>query len=182
MTTSSLLSGITSSLSSTYSVLANAAGTSGVTLETIAKAQTNTSLTTTLNGTFASYIQSNFKTLDKDGDGVLSSSEMSNMTSNMMATGLTQSQLSQLGTASGMSAQTLSEVLEHFADIDTNGDGKVTNSEINAYKLTSAKEKKETEFRNKFATDMSLFYGDENASSEADSSSLLSYKYLSENK
>lgn len=174
---SSLLSGITSGLTGTYSVLANAAGTSGVTLDSIAKAQTNTSLVNTLNGSFASYIQSNFTSLDKDKDGILSSAELSNMTSNMMSTGMTQAQLTQLGTASGMSTETLSQVLEHFAEIDANGDGKVTTGEINAYNLTSAREKKADEFRNKFCSDMSIMYSDD-SSSNAESSSLLAYKYL----
>lgn len=174
----SLLSGITTGLTGTYSVLANSAGTNGVTLQSILTSRSDSSLATSLNSTFASYIQTNFSSLDKDSDGILSSTELSSATSMMAASGMTQAQLTQLGTASGMSTETLQQVLDHFSEIDVNGDGKVTSAEINGYNLTSAKEKKETEFRNKFATDMSIMYADENASSAADSSSLLSYKYL----
>lgn len=174
---SSLINGITSGLTSTYSVIANSAGTSGVTLDSILAARSNSNLSTTLNQSFASYLQTNFSTLDKDKDGILSASELSNTTNMMNTTGMTQAQLTQLGLLSGLSTEALQEVLAHFSDIDTNGDGKVTTAEINAYNLTSAKEKKETEFRNKFASNMSVYYGEE-TSSTPDSSSLLSYRYL----
>lgn len=173
---SSLFTGITSGLTSTYSLLANAS-TSGVTLSSISTALTNPNLVASLNPTFASYIQTNFSSIDTNGDGVLNASELSNMTSNMMSQGLTQSQLSQLGTASGMSNETLSQVLDHFNDIDSNHDGKVSSAEVQAYKLKSAEETKKTEFANRAATNMSVFYGDDNASVN-DSSSLLSYKYM----
>lgn len=176
---SSLFAGITSGLTSTYSILANASS-NGVTLESIAKTRSNSAYANTLNPTFASYIQTNFSSLDADKDGILSAAELSNMTSKMTSMGLTAAQLTQLGAASGLSGETLNQVLEHFADIDTNGDGKVTSSEISAYKLTSAMENKKTEFRNKAASDMSVFYGDSDSSS-ANSSSLLSYKYMNAN-
>jgi len=173
---SSLFSGITSGLTSTYSILANAS-TSGVTLSSIASARANTTLASTLNPTFASYIQTNFASLDKDGSGVLSATEVSNLTNQMNTQGMTRSQLAQLGAASGMTGDALSQVLDHFSDIDANHDGKVTSAEISSYKITSAAEKKKTEFRNQAATNMSMFYGSED-SSAADSSSLLDFKYM----
>lgn len=160
---SGIFSAITSGLSSTYSILANASGTNGVTLESIAKARTNTSLNAQLNPTFASYIQTNFSTLDTDRDGILSSTELSNVTNKMAQTGLTASQLSQLGAASGLSAQTLEQVLEHFSEIDANGDGKVTSAEVSAFKIKSAGDQKKLEFANRAASDQSVFYGDDNA-------------------
>ena len=172
---SSLFTGITSGLSSTYSILANAS-TSGVTLSSIASARSNTTLASSLNPTFASYIQTNFSSLDKDGNGILSSTEISNMTTQMNTQGMTRSQLSQLGAASGLSGDMLSQVLDHFSDIDANHDGKVTSAEISSFKITSAEEKKKTEFRNKAAADQSVFYGDD--SSTADSTSLLDFKYM----
>lgn len=174
--TSSLFSGITAGLSSTYSILANASA-GKITLSSIAAAQSNPSYAASINPTFASYIQTNFSSLDTDHDGVLSASELSNLTGRIMATGLTSAQLSQLGTASGLSSNELGQVLEHFASIDTNGDGKVTASEIQAYKLKSAMDKKKTEFANRAAANQSVFYGDDNASSATDASSMLSFKY-----
>lgn len=173
---SSLFAGITSGLTSTYSILANAAGGSGITLSSIASAQSNSAYATTLNPTFASYIQTNFASLDTNHDGILSSAELSAMTNKIAATGLTAAQLSQLGPASGLSGDALSQVLEHFADIDTNGDGKVTSAEIQGYKLKSAMDNKKTEFANKAAANQSVFYGDDNASSAPDSSSLVAFK------
>ena len=102
---------------------------------------------------------------------------MSNASNLMLTSRMTQAQLTQLGLASGLSGDALQQVLAHFSDIDANGDGKVTTAEINAYNLTSAKEKKDAEFRNRAASDMSIYYGGE-TSSKADSSSMLSYKYL----
>lgn len=173
----SLFSGIYSGLTSTYSLISSQYS-GEVTLSNIASAMTNTSNATTLNQNFASYLQSNFSTLDTDKDGKLSSTEFSTATNKIYSQGLTQYQLSQLGTASGMSTETLSEVLEHFAEVDANGDGKVTTSEITSYKIKSQEEKKKTEFANQAASNMSVFYGSDDASSSsAQASSLLDYKY-----
>lgn len=176
MGSSSLFSGITSGLTGTYSILANASG-GNVTATNISSAMSNATYASSLNSGFASYILSNFTTLDADGNGTLTSAELCNLTNTISATGLTSTQLTQLGTASGLSNQTLEQVLQHFAEIDTNGDGKVTSAEISSYRLTSAMDKKKTEFANKAAANQSTFYGDENASSSADSSSMLSFKY-----
>lgn len=174
----SLFTGIYSGLTNTYSQISGEYA-DGVTLANIADARTNSKLTSLLNQTFASYIQTNFESLDTDKDGILGSSELSNLTNMISAQGLTAAQLTQLGTASGLSNSALEQVLQHFNDIDANKDGKVTTAEISSYNITSAAEKKKTEFRNKAASNMSVFYGDSD-SSAADSSSLLSYKYLSE--
>lgn len=176
----SIFTGIYSGLTNTYALIANQYGANGgVTLDNINAARTNTSLNTSLNQTFASYIQTNFSNLDKDGDGVISSSELSNLTNVITNQGLTQAQLAQLGTATGLSNDTLASVLEHFNDIDVNKDGKVTTSEISAYNITSKAEKKKMEYANRSASNMSVFYGDD-TSSKADSSSMVDYKYLSE--
>lgn len=176
---SALITGISSGLINTFGVLANASP-NGVTLSSISSARSNTALAATLNPTFASYIQTNFSSLDKNGDGIISASELTTITNQISKQGLTRSQLTQLGTASGMSNQSLEQVLEHFNDIDANHDGKVTTAEISAYTIKSAEDKKKTEFANKAATNMSVFYGSED-SSAADSSSLLDYKRMDNN-
>lgn len=172
----SLFSGVTSGLTNAYSILATASSGS-VTATNIASAMSNSQYASSLSPGFASYILSNFSSLDKDGDGVISAAEMNNVTTSMNATGLTAAQLSQLGSASGLSGQTLEQVLAHFADIDTNGDGKVTSAEIQSYKLKSEMDKKKTEFANKAAATQSVFYGDEDAASKTDASSMLDFKY-----
>ena len=177
---SSLFSGITSGLTNTYSILANASS-NGVTEKSIASTMNNSAYASKLNSTFSSYILSNFSSLDKNKDGTLNQVEMSKLNNMISTTGLTSTQLSQLGAASGLSTETLNQVLSHFADIDANHDGKVTSREISAYNITSAEQKKKTEFSNRAATNMSVFYGNDD-SSAADSSSLLDYKYNSNNK
>lgn len=176
---SSLFTGINVGLTNAYAMMAQVYGASGINQTNIASAMTNPNIATRLNPTFASYMQSNFSTLDTNHDGTLSSAELTNLTNMISSTGLTQAQLAQLGPASGLSTNTLSQVLDHFADIDTNHDGRVTPAEISAYTLKSAEEKKKTEFANKAAANMSVFYGDEEGSSNIiNSPSLLSFKYM----
>ena len=69
----------------------------------------------------------------------------------------------------------MENILEHFDEMDTNHDGKITSEEISAYSLNAARQEKEDEFNNRRATDMSVFYGNDDSSS--DSYSILSYKY-----
>lgn len=171
-----MFEGITAGLTNTYSVLAQASQ-GKITLSSIAAAQSNSNFANQINPTFASYIQTNFANLDSNHDGILGPTEINKLTTSINTTGLTATQLSQLGTASGISANDLSQVLEHFADIDANHDGKVTAAEISSYKLRSAEDKEKTILRNKMATDMSVYYADENKSSDPDASSLLAYKY-----
>jgi len=172
----SLFSGITSGLTSTYSILARASA-GDLTPSSISAAMSNSTYAQSLNPAFSSYILSNFSTLDTNKDGKLGSAELANLTHSIAATGLTAQQLTQLGAASGLSGQTLEQVLQHFTDIDKNGDGKVTAAEITAYKLNSVMEKEKTEFRNKAAANQSIFYGDDTAISNNDSSSMLAFKY-----
>ncbi|MBR1754093.1 EF-hand domain-containing protein [bacterium] len=172
----SIISGVSNGLLNTYSQLANIAGSGGVTLSSINKARTNSENASTLNQSFASYIETNFTNLDKNHDGKISPDEMQSMSSMLNTGGLTSAQLTQLGTATGLSQDTISQVLAHFADIDKNHDGKVTSAEINSYNAESSKMKLADEFRMKAASDMSMFYGSE--SSDTSTKSLMSFKYL----
>ena len=72
----------------------------------------------------------------------------------------------------------MTEILEHFDEIDTNGDGKITDAEISAFTVNSAKQEKMDEFRMKAASNMSTFYGSD-SSDTSDTYSILSYKYKS---
>lgn len=171
------LSGIYAGLNSTYAYLASQYK-DGLTVENIAEARTKQENLANLNQTFASYLQSNFSVLDKDGDGVISPAEATSSLSQMSAGGLTKAQLTQLQAsgATGVSDKDYAFILENFESIDANGDGKVTDAEISAYKMNAARMEKEDEMRDKFATDMSVFYGSESSSSSG-AYSILSYKY-----
>lgn len=171
-----ILSGIASGLVNTYSYLASQYP-NGLTLENIAEARGKNTNFNVVNQSFASYLQTNFTNIDKNGDGIITEDEMNNL-SNMISTqGLTKTELTQLyaSGASGLSESTISKILEHFDEMDTNHDGRITSAEISAYDKNCARMEVEDEFNNRRATDMSVFYGNE--SSSTDTYSLLSYKY-----
>ncbi len=173
-----ILSGIYSGINSTYSLLASQYP-NGLTLENITEAKSKTSNTNVLNQSFASYLQTNFANIDKDGDGIISSDEMDNLSNTLSTQGLTKQELTQLyaSGSSGLSESTMTKILEHFDEMDTNHDGRITSAEISAYDVNCARMEVEDEFNNRRATDMSVFYGD--SSTSADTYSLLSYKYKS---
>lgn len=173
-----ILSGIYSGLSSTYSLLASQYP-NGLTLENISEARTKTSNTIVLNQSFASYLQTNFSSIDKNGDGIITSEEMNNLSNTLSTQGLTKEELTQLyaSGSSGLSDSTMTKILEHFDEMDTNHDGRITSAEISAYDVNCARMEVEDDFNNRKATDMSVFYGDSSAST--DTYSLLSYKYKS---
>lgn len=153
------LSGIYAGLNSTYAYLASQYK-DGLTLENIAEARTNTDNLMNLNQTFASYLQTNFSALDADGDGVISASEANNTISQMSASGLTKAQLTQLQ-ASGASGF-LVRIFVYFGELcamDSNGDGRITDSEIAAYKLKAAKWRKKMKWRIKQRQICQLFTG-----------------------
>lgn len=173
-----ILSGIYSGLSSTYSLLASQYP-NGLTLENISEARTKTSNTNVLNQSFASYLQTNFSSIDKNGDGIITSEEMNNLSNTLSTQGLTKEELTQLyaSGSSGLSDSTMTKILEHFDEMDTNHDGRITSAEISAYDVNCARMEVEDDFNNRKATDMSVFYGDSSASTAT--YSLLSYKYKS---
>ena len=173
-----ILSGIYSGLSSTYSLLASQYP-NGLKLENISEARTKTSNTNVLNQSFASYLQTNFSSIDKNGDGIITSEEMNNLSNTLSTQGLTKEELTQLyaSGSSGLSDSTMTKILEHFDEMDTNHDGRITSAEISAYDVNCARMEVEDDFNNRKATDMSVFYGDSSAST--DTYSLLSYKYKS---
>ena len=174
---SSLFSGINAGLTNSFSLLSSQYA-DGLTIENLNSALTNTNITNTGYGaTFASYLSSNFNSVDKNGDGKITADEIQNLMSNMATQGLTREQIISLGATSGMSTSLQETVLSHFDDIDTNKDGKVTSQEISAYGVTSNIEKQKIEDRNRIVNNMSLFYGDDSSKYEG---SLLDYRYLNE--
>lgn len=174
---SSLFSGINSGLTNSFSLLSSQYS-DGLTLENINKALTNTNVTnTTYGSTFASYLSSNFNTVDKDSDGKISADEIQTLMNNMATQGLTREQIMSLGASSGMSTSLQETVLNHFDDIDANHDGKVTNQEISAYGVNSDIQKQKIADTNRVINNMSLYYGDDLTEYEG---GMLDYRYLSD--
>lgn len=176
MANNNLFAGIYAGLTNTYSQLA-AQNPNGLSLENITKSRTDTKTNSALNQSFATYLQTNFTNIDKDGDGLITDEEMNNLTNMMSRQGLTRDELTQLyaSGSSGLSQDTVTNILENFDAIDANHDGRITSEEITAHNINGSRMEKEDEFANRRATDMSVFYGSE--SSSTDSYSLLSYKY-----
>lgn len=171
----SMFTGINSGLTNAFTQLSSQYE-EGVTLENLNKALTNSNYLTSYstNATFASYLTSNFSSVDSDSDGKISATEIQNLMTQMSTQGLTREQIISLGSVSGLSTSLQETVLSHFDQIDKNKDGKVTNQEIQAYGIESDLEKQKTADRNRIVSNMSMYYDIDNV----DDSSLLDYRYL----
>ncbi len=178
---SSIIANISSNLSNTYSYLASLYPEDGVTYKNITEARNDNTNYLTLNQSFASYLQNNFATLDKDGDGVIGADEMNNLTSTIAQSGVSRSELTQLAMSGAYSQDTVNKILENFDEMDTNHDGRVTSAEISAFSYSCNKQEKIDEENYKKATGTSIFYGDDDASTDVSSYSILSYKYKNYN-
>lgn len=176
----SLFAGVNAGVMNSYAVLSNLYS-DGLTQKNLTQAMTNSNLLTSTYGTtFASYLSQNFGTLDKNGDGKLSNKEVNKLMNQISNRGLTRDQITTLGGMSGISANTQGTILDHFNEIDTNHDGYVNSAEVQAYILQSKMENRKHEDTTKMINRTSLFYANENASDE--STSLLSYKWLQDDK
>ena len=172
----SLFTSASAGLSNVFAQLSGQFGEE-VTLENLNKALTNSNSITNnaYNSTFASYMTNNFSSFDQNSDGKISADEIQNIMSQMARQGLTREQIIALGASSGMTISLQETVLSHFDEIDKNKDGKVTNQEIQAYGVESDFQKQKTADRNRLLNSMSMYYD-----VSSDESSLLDYKYLSD--
>ncbi len=174
---SSIIASISSNLSNTYSYLASLYPEDGVTYKNITAARNDNTNYLTLNQPFATYLQNNFQTLDKDGDGVISADEMNNLTNTISTSGVSRTELTQLMMSGAYSTDMVNKILEHFDEMDTNHDGRITSAEISSFTHSCNKQEKLDEENYRKATQTSVFYGDDNASTDVSSYSILSYKY-----
>ncbi len=149
----------------------------GVTYKNITAARNDNTNYLTLNQPFATYLQNNFQTLDKDGDGVISADEMNNLTNTISTSGVSRTELTQLMMSGAYSTDMVNKILEHFDEMDTNHDGRITSAEISSFTHSCNKQEKIDEENYRKATQTSVFYGDDNASTDVSSYSILSYKY-----
>lgn len=172
---SSIFTGINAGLSNSFSLLSSQYS-DGLTLENLNKALTNTNVTNTSYGaTFASYLSTNFNSVDSNKDGIISADEIQKFMNNIATQGLTREQIISLGASSGITGSLQETVLSHFDDIDANHDGKITSQEINAYGVNSQVEKQKIADRNRTVNNMSMFYSDGEDKYEG---SLLDYRYM----
>lgn len=174
---SSIITSISANLSNTYSYLASLYPEDGVTYKNITAARNDNTNYLTLNQPFATYLQNNFATLDKDGDGVISADEMNTLTNTISTSGVSRTELTQLAATGAYSADMVNKILEHFDEMDTNHDGRVTSAEISSFTHSCNKQEKIDEENYKKATQTSVFYGNDDSSTDVSSYSILSYKY-----
>lgn len=175
----SLLSGIQSGMNGSFSILSGLYK-DGLTQANLTQAMGNADFLKATGGmgsTFANYLTQNFGSVDKNMDGTIAADEMQTMMTQMANQGLTRDQITKLGGMSGLSQDTQASVLDHFTEIDTNKDGKVSAGEIQAFNLTSKMENRKIEDENKMIKNSSIFYANED---KEFSSSLVSYKWLNE--
>ena len=153
---SSLFTGAISGLNSNYLLLLN--GAQGLTMDKILHPE-NDSIKYTVNQTFRSYMMTNFNQIDVDGDGKISTKDVDKYVSRLKTQGMTYQELSQLcGNSSGTMSSLLDTVLSNFNEIDTNHDGRVTQGEINAYRINDEIKDMKEEYPKIDPTKMSMFY------------------------
>ena len=154
---SSIIASISSNLSNTYSYLASLYPEDGVTYKNITAARNDNTNYLTLNQPFATYLQNNFQTLDKDGDGVISADEMNNLTNTISTSGVSRTELTQLMMSGAYSTDMVNKILEHFDEMDTNHDGRITSAEISSFTHSCNKQEKLDEENYRKATQTSVF-------------------------
>lgn len=158
-------------LTNTYSVLAQNSKNGALSLDDITNPSSSVIQQLGGNTNFMQYLSSNFKAMDKDGDGKINASDVSNLTSKMQQNGLSYQEIVQLcSSGAGGNSSLTQTVLTYFNKIDQNHDGRVNDQEIKAFSIKADEEKMTTEYKSFKASDMSVFYGDEDASSEKPSS------------
>ena len=165
---SSLFTSAISGLNCNYLLMLN--GADGLTMDNILN-PTNDTIRYTVNQTFRSYMMTNFNQMDMDGDGKLGINDVNNYVTKLKTQGMTYNELSQLCANGGSSMSSLLDtVLSNFTKIDTNHDGRITQSEINAYRVNEQIKDVKEKYPKINPTQMSMFYESKVDSPESTSS------------
>lgn len=154
----SLFTSAITGLNTSYLLMLN--GADSLSLEDILNyTKTNgTSYTSAYNQNFRSYLMSNFNLIDTDNDGKISSEDLSAYSSRLQTQGMTYQELAQLCTSnSGTMSTLLDTVLSNFNAVDSNHDGRVTQGEIDAYRINEQIKDVKEEYPRIDPTKMSMF-------------------------
>jgi len=152
----SIFTGAISGLNTNYLLMLN--GASGLTLDNILNPESDT-IRYTVNQTFRSYMMTNFNQMDMDGDGKISTDDLNNYATKLKTQGMTYNELTQLCANGGSSMSSLLDtVLSNFNEIDANHDGRVTQGEINAYRVNQQIKDVKDKYPKINPTQMSMFY------------------------
>ena len=113
--------------------------------------------TSGVNSTFFQMISSQFATLDKNNDGKLDATEANTMLTDL-SSGITRDQVAQLRAQGSIDSELANKIISNFSKIDTNGDGKVSEAEINAFCINEDIQTKHDEQKDLMIKSMSLYY------------------------
>ena len=150
----SIFTGAISGLNSNFLILLD--GKKSLTLDKILNPSSD-SVKYSVNQSFRSYLMSNFNNIDIDGDGKITKKDMTNYTARLQNQGMTYQELSQLANNTGGMSSLLDTVLSNFTEIDANHDGRVTQGEINAYRISKEKQEIKDQYPKIDPTKMSMF-------------------------
>lgn len=165
---SSLFTGAISGLQSNYLLMLN--GAKSLSMENLLNPSSDT-IRYTVNQTFRGYMMTHFNQIDMDGDGKLSTTDIKNYTTKLRTQGMTYNELTQLcANGSGSMSSLLDTVLSNFNEIDMNHDGRVTQAEINAYRINQEIKDVKEKYPKINPTQMSMFYESKVANVDSTSS------------
>ena len=152
---SSLFTSAISGLNSNYLLLLN--GSDSLTLDNILHPKDD-NVKYTVNQSFRSYMMTNFNSIDMNGDGKITNDDVDKYVTKLKTQGMTYQELTQLcGSTTGSMSSLLDTVLSNFNEIDANHDGRVTQGEINAYRINDEIKEMKEEFPKIDPTKMSMF-------------------------
>ena len=151
-------------LTNNFAVL-SAGASGGLTLDQIVNPSDEVNKNN-LNASFQSYLTQNFSSIDTDGDGKISATDLQQYTNKLSQKGLSYQELMQL-CYSGSASSTLEKVLANFQEIDKDGDGRVTNQEIAAYGMDEEIDEMEEKYPKFQATNISNYVENDDYSSSS---------------
>ena len=161
---SSLFTSAISGLNTNYQILLN--GATSLSLKDILN-PSDDNIKYMVNQSFRSYMMTNFNSIDTDGDGKISSKDIDKYTAKLKTQGMTYQELTQLCTTSSSSMSSLLDtVLSNFNEIDTNHDGRVTQGEINAYRINDEIKEVKEKYPKSDPEKMSMFYDSQTSSAD----------------
>ncbi len=165
----SLFTSAISGLNSNYLLMLN--GTDGLSLNDLLN-PSDKNIKYTVNQTFRGYMMTNFNQIDTDGDGKISQSDLSSYATKLKTQGMTYAELSQLCSSGSSSMSSLLDtVLSNFNEIDVNHDGRITQGEINAYRINQEIKDVKDKYPKIDPNKMSLFYDTSSVNSSKESTS-----------
>ena len=152
---SSLFTSAISGINTNYLLMLN--GSDGLTMDKILHPENDT-IRYTVNQTFRSYMMNNFNQIDMDGDGKIGMEDVNGYVTRLKTQGMTYNELMQLCANGGSSMSSLLDtVLSNFNEIDANHDGRVTQGEINAYRIKEEVKDVKDKYPKIDPTKMSMF-------------------------